>query len=292
MVPFAPGGLVDIVGRLWADKATSVLGTIVVENQGGASGTTAAASVARSEPDGYTILLGNSSTQILTPKAMSKPPYDIDKDFDAIAILCVSATCIVVNPSIPANDLRGLIAYAKANPGKLSYGSAGAGSMTNLAGELFKHRAGLKDIVHIPYKGLGPAITDVIGGQIPMVTPNVTAQLLQYHRAGKIRILGINAPKRLAAAPEIPTSEEAGLHDMVLQVFNGLFAPAHTPTPIIARLSEATATVRHNKDFEAALMKSGFEGLPQTSPAASADYVRAEAVRLTTIVEELNFRVG
>jgi tripartite-type tricarboxylate transporter receptor subunit TctC len=189
MVAFSAGGVNDVVARQWAERVKTLLGTVYVENQGGGSGTIATGEVARAQPDGYTILLGSTSTMVLNPMTMAKVPYDPARDFVPIAIIAVSTTSIVVHESVPVRTLKELIAYAKANPGKLSYGSAGAGTMSNLSGELFKQLTGLNDLVHIPYKGAGPGITDLVSGHIPMMTPNVTAQVLELNRAGKIRIL-------------------------------------------------------------------------------------------------------
>ena len=194
MVPFSAGGVNDVVGRQWADRMKNLLGTVYVENQGGGTGTIATGEVARAQPDGHTLILGSTSTMVLNPLTMAKVPYDPAKDFVPIAILAVSTTSIVVHPSVPAKNLKEFIAYAKANPGKLSYGSAGTGTMSNLSGELFKQLTGLKDLVHIPYKGAGPGITDLVSGHIPAMTPNITGQVLGLHRAGKIRILSINGP--------------------------------------------------------------------------------------------------
>ena len=211
VVPFSPGGATDVVGRLWAEKMKPLLGTVVTENRGGGGGVTGAAEVARAQPDGHTFLFGNTSTQVLIPAIMTNPPYDPLKDFVGVYILCNSPTSIVVHESVPAHTLKELIAYAKANPGKLSYGSAGAGTLTNLAGELFKQLIGAPDIVHIPYKGSAPGVADLASGHIPMMTPNVGGPLLDFHRAGKVRILAVNATTRIKAAPDIPTAIEAGL---------------------------------------------------------------------------------
>ena len=189
MVAFSAGGVNDVVARQWAERVKLLLGTVYVENQGGGSGTIATGEVARALPDGYTILLGSTSTMVLNPMTMAKVPYEPARDFVPIAVLAVSTTSIVVHESLPVKTLKELIAYAKANPGKLSYGSAGSGTMSNLSGELFKQLTGLNDLVHIPYKGAGPGITDLVSGHIPMMSPNVTAQILELHRAGKIRIL-------------------------------------------------------------------------------------------------------
>ena len=192
VVPFSPGGATDVVGRLWAEKMKPLLGTVITENRGGGGGVTGAAEVARAQPDGHTFLFGNTSTQVLIPAIMGNPPYDPLKDFVGVYILCNSPTSIVVHESVPARNLSELIAYAKANPGKLSYGSAGAGTLTNLAGELFKQLIGAPDIVHVPYKGSAPGVADLASGHIPMMTPNVGGPLLDFHRTGSVRILAVN----------------------------------------------------------------------------------------------------
>ena len=240
MIAFSAGGVNDVVGRQWADRMKTLLGTVYVENQGGGTGTIATGEVARAQPDGHTILLGSTSTMVLNPMTMARVPYDAVKDFTPIAILCVSTTSIVVHASVPVRTLEEFVAHAKANPGKLSYGSAGTGTMSNLSGELFKQLSGLRDLVHIPYKGAGPGLADLVSGHIRAMTPNITGQVLELHRAGKIRILAMNAPERLKAAPEIPTAIEQGLPGMIGQLFLGLFVPAATPRAIVDRIGEAT----------------------------------------------------
>ena len=279
IVPFAPGGVVDAVGRLWAEKVKTRLTTIIVENQGGAGGTTGALDVARSVPDGYTLLLGNTSTQVLNPLSMAKPPYDTVKDFTPISIIAISSISIVVHPSVPAKNLKELIDYGKANPGKLSYGSAGAGTLINLAGEMFKQLTGLKDIVHVPYRGAGPAIADVVSGHIPIAMPNVTGQVLELHRAGKIRILAVAAPARLKGAPDIPTAIEAGLPNMVAQLFTGVFAPAATPKPVIDKIAAATKAIMADADFQATLIRSGFEPVLDSDPDKARKFISDELRR-------------
>ncbi len=195
VVPFSPGGATDVVGRLWAEKMKPLLGTVVTENRGGGGGVTGAAEVARAAPDGHTFLFGNTSTQVLIPAIMNNPPYDPLKDFAGVYVLCNAPASIVIHESVPARNLEELIAYAKAHPGKLSYGSAGAGTLTNLAGELFKQLIGASDIVHIPYKGSAPGIADLASGHIPMMTPNVGGPLLELHRIGKVRVLAVTSPR-------------------------------------------------------------------------------------------------
>jgi tripartite-type tricarboxylate transporter receptor subunit TctC len=285
IVPFSAGGVVDAVGRFWAEKVRPQLTTIVVENQGGAGGVIGAQEVVRATPDGYTLLLGNTSTQVLNPVVMAKPPYDALKDFMPITIIAITATCIVVNAAVPVKTLKELIAYAKANPNKLSYGSAGAGTLTNLTGEMFKHLTGINDIVHVPYKGAGPGITDLVSGHIPMMTPNVTGQLLELHNAGKIRILAVTSPTRLKGAPDIPTAIEAGVPDMIAQLFNGLFAPVGTTNLIIDKIASATNTVMKDKDFQDTLIKSGFEPVLDSNPDKARAFVSDEVRRWPPILK-------
>src|SRR5690349_2723411 len=208
VVPFPPGGGYDAVGRPWAEKMKSVLGTVVVENQGGGGSSLGAAAVARARPDGYTILLGGSSTHITEAILKSRPLYDPLKDLDPISNVVVSAFALAIHPAVPARTLREFIDYAKANPGKLSYGHAGVGSLNHLTGELFKSLSGTQDIVQVPYRGSGPATADALAGQVPMVTPAVTGPLLEFHRTGKMRILAVTSRERLAAAPDIPAAAE------------------------------------------------------------------------------------
>jgi tripartite-type tricarboxylate transporter receptor subunit TctC len=249
VIPSVPAGVHDVIGRVWAEKVKTQLGTIVIDNRGG-GGLIGANDVAHAQPDGYSILLGSTTTHVLLTPAMANPPYDPVKDFSAVAVFAASSTSVVINASVPARTLTELIAYAKANPGKLSYGSAGNGSITNLAGELFKLRAGGLDIVHVPYKGIGQAVSDLIGGQIPMLSANATAQILDLHRAGKVRILAVNARARIKSAPDIPTAIEAGLPDMMALTTFGVFAPAGTPRPILERINAVTQDAMADPQFQ------------------------------------------
>ena len=180
VIPFPPGGAYDAVGRPWADKMKPLLGTVVVENIGGASGSLGAAAVARARPDGYTILLGGTLTHINEALLKSRPLYDPVKDLDPIASVAANCLGMVVHPAVPVQTVKEFIVYAKANPGKLSYGHAGIGSIQHLAGELFKSLAGTPEIVQVPYRGTGPLITDLIGGQVSLGFPGVTGQLLEF----------------------------------------------------------------------------------------------------------------
>jgi tripartite-type tricarboxylate transporter receptor subunit TctC len=290
VVPFAPGGVTDVIGRLWAEKVKASLGTVYIENQGGASGVTGAGDVARAQPDGYTILLGNTSTQVFNPVVMPRVPYDPTKDFAAITMLCISAPSILVHPSVPARNLKELIDHAKANPGKLSYGSPGAGTLTNLAGEMFKQFTGT-DLVHVPYRGAGPAIADVVSGHIPIMMANVTAQLLDLHRGNKVRILAVTSASRLKAAADIPTAVEAGVPNLVLVLFNALFAPAATPRPIVEQIAQATRAAMADREFIDTLVQSGFEPVTDSNPDKLQQFISDEHNRLLPIIKATGFKM-
>jgi tripartite-type tricarboxylate transporter receptor subunit TctC len=291
IVPFSPGGATDVVGRLWADRMRSVLGTVVVENRGGGGGVIGATEVARSLPDGHTFLMGNTSTQIILPVAMTPPPYDPLRDFSSIYILCMAPNSIVVHESVPVHTLQELIAYAKANPGKLSYGSAGTGTITNLTGELFKQLIGAPDIVHIPYKGSAPGVIDLASGHIPMMTPNVGGPLLAFHRAGKIRILAITWTKRIKAAPDIPTAIEAGLPGMVAANLNGVFAPAGLQKSLVGEIAKATRAAMNDESFVQPMIDSGFEPLLDSGPDEATQMVREEIARWAPVIKATGFRM-
>jgi tripartite-type tricarboxylate transporter receptor subunit TctC len=291
VIPFPPGGVNDAVGRPWADKMKSYLGTVVVENVGGAGGAVGALAVARAQPDGYTLLLGSGGTQVIIPIASSQPQYDPVKAFETISLLGITAVCIAVHPSVPAQTLQELIAYAKANPGKLSYGSAGSGTMTHLTGELFKVLSGTPDIVHIPYRGAGPALTDTISGHIPMITPNVTGQVIELNKTGKLRILAVTTPTRVAAAPDIPTAIEAGLPNMISQNFVALFAPAGTPRPIIEQVAQATRSGLSDRELQQLFHAAAFEPRPDSGPEHARRFLDDEVARWSPIIKSIGLKL-
>jgi len=291
VIPFPPGGSFDAIGRPWADRMKTLLGTVVVENQGGGGGSLAAAAVARAQPDGYTILLGGSTALGLYTLTRNRPLYDPVKDLTPIAMLAFVPYAIAVHPSAPARNLKELIDYAKANPGKLSYGSAGTGSLNHMIGEMFKLLAGAPGIVHVPYRGAGPAIADAVGGQIPMVVPAVNGQLLEFHRAGKLRVLAVTGPNRLAAAPDIPTVNEAGVPGMVAQNIIGLVAPMGTPKDNIEKISQATRAALAEREFQNILIASGFEPYLDTSPDKFRRFIEEEIVRWTPVIKAIGLKL-
>lgn len=291
VVPFPPGGVNDAVGRPWADKMKGLLGTVVVENQGGAGGVIGAAAVAHAQPDGYTLLLGGGSSHVINPIASTHPVYDPIRDFEAIAILAVSGLGIVVASSLPVHNLKEFVDYAKANAGKLSYGSTGVGTVTHIGTELFKSLTGTAQIVHVPYKGAGPAIADVMGGQVSFAMPNVTGQVLKLHQAGRLRLLAVTTPHRLSVAPDIPTAVEAGLPGMIAQNFTGLFAPARTPAPIVEQIAQATHIAMTDKGFLSLLTASGFEPYADSTPDKAKAFVRDEIAQWTPVVKAIDLKL-
>ena len=289
VVPFAPGGDGDLMARLWAKYAAPLAGgTFVVENKAGAGGAIGATEVARADPDGYTLLLGTTTTQIINPGTLAKPAYDAVKDFTLIGMVSMTPTCIIVNPAVPAKSLPELVALLEKNPGKYSYGSAGPGTVTNLTGELFKLQAGRLEMTHVPYKGGGPAMQDLIAGHIPVITPILSSAVLAQHRAGRARILAVNSDQRVKAAPELPTAIEAGVPDMRVQVFNAVFAPAGTPPQASGLLRRATLEMRSDAAFVQDIERAGAELFSQPD---EQKFVRDEAARWTRVIRDIGFEL-
>jgi tripartite-type tricarboxylate transporter receptor subunit TctC len=291
IVPFPPGGAFDTIGRPWADRIKPHLGTMIIENIGGAGGGVGAAQASRSRPDGYTLLLGGATTHITEALLKTKPTFDPLKDLEAISPVAVTAFAIAVHPSVPANNLKELVAYVKANPGKMSYGSAGHGSLNHLAGELFKLKTGLTDFPHVPYRGAGPGLTDLLAGQIPALVPAMTNIVLEHHRAGKLKVLAVTHGRRLAAAPELPTAVEQGFTDLVAPNFIGLYAPTGVPTEIVNAISAANLKLLADKSYQELLISGTFELEPPTSPAQYKQYVESEIVRWRPIVTTMGIKI-
>jgi tripartite-type tricarboxylate transporter receptor subunit TctC len=284
VVPYAPGGVVDAVARNWAERIRGELGTVIVENEGGGGGTIGAATVAHAKPDGYTLLFGDTSSQIVAPYLMLHPSYDPSKDFSPISMVATSSTAIVVHPSVPATTLSEFIPYAQSHQKQLSYASAGTGTVTHLAGELFKQLIKAPDILHVPYRGAGPGLVDLLAGTVPMMTPNVTSQVLSYHRDGKVRILAVCAPAPLKAAPQIPAAVDT-LPGLIVQLTCGVLAPAGTPAPIVAQISAATAKAIQNPDFEHVMEAAGLESRTDATSGAALAYLAAERERLIPVIQ-------
>jgi tripartite-type tricarboxylate transporter receptor subunit TctC len=275
VVPFAPGGAFDAIGRPWAEKMKPLLGTVVVENIGGGGSSLGAAAVARAAPDGYTILLGGTQTHVNETLLKARPLYDPVKDLAPIAGAAAYFLGIAVHPSVPVQNISELIAYAKANPGKVSYGHAGVGTIQHLTGELFKSLTGTADIAQIPYRGTGPAISDLVAGQIPLGIVGVTGQVLELHRAGKMRVLAVTSPSHLTAAPELPTAAEVGFPGLTVTGSIGLLAPAGTAADIIEQIAQATRAAVAEPGYRHMLLEAGMEAPvnpgPETFRKALAD---------------------
>jgi tripartite-type tricarboxylate transporter receptor subunit TctC len=291
VIPFPPGGAFDAVGRPWADKMKPLLGTVVVENMGGGGSSLGAAAVARARPDGYTILLGGTQTHVNEALLKTRPLYDPIKDLDPVAGVAANVLCIAVHSSVPVQSLRDLIAYAKANPGKLSYGHSGVGSIQHLAGELFKSLAGTPDIVQVPYRGTGPLITDLVSGQVPIGLPGVTGQVIEFHRAGKMRVLAVTALTRLVAAPELPTAAELGFPGMTVTGSIGLVAPAGTPLGIIEQIAQASRTVVAEPAFRRMLSDAGIEPMLESNPEKFRQALAADVTLWRPIVQALGLKI-
>jgi tripartite-type tricarboxylate transporter receptor subunit TctC len=291
VVPFPPGGAFDFVGRPWADKMKPLVGTVVIENIGGGGSSLGAAAVARARPDGYTILLGGTQTHVNEALLKSRPLYDAVKDLDAIAGIAANALCIAVHPAVPVQNLKELIAYAKANPGKLSYGHSGVGSIQHLMGELFKSLSGTPDIVQVPYRGTGPLITDLVSGQVPVGTPGVTGQVIEFHRSGKMRVLAVTSPTRLDAAPELPTAAELGFAGITVMGSIGLLAPAGTPIGVIEQIAQATRTIVAEPVFKRMLVEAGIEPTLNSSPEKFRQSLAADIALWAPVVKSLGLKI-
>lgn len=290
VIPYAAGGAGDQIGRPWVDGMASQLGPAYAENIGGAGGAIGAAAVAREKPDGYSLLLGNGSTQVIIPLA-ERPAYSVG-DFRAIYRLVSSALVFAIHPSVPAQDLQTLIAYAKVNPGRLSYGTPGVGTGNHLVGEMFKRQAGGLDIVHIPYRGVAPATNDLVSGQIPLLIAVMSIQLQQLSRAGRLRLLAVTTDTRLSAAQEIPTAVESGMPELRYEGWFGLFAPSLTPDPIVDRIALSTRAVMADPDLQAAYRSQGLEPDSQSSPDKFQRLVEATSASLAPVIKSIGLRSG
>ena len=291
VIPYPPGGVGDAVGRPWADRMTSLLGTVVVENIGGGGGAIGAVAVTHAPPDGYTILLADSSVMVINPIAGSHVTYDPIGGFDAVSAVVHVTVAIVVNPNLPVQTLKDLAEYAKHNPGKLSYGTPGIGTLPHLIGEHLKLLIGSPDVVHVPYRGAGPAIVDLIGGQIPMAVVAVNGQLLTFHRTGKLRILAVTSAERLPGAPELPTVREAGMPELMSQATQWLVVPKGTATGIIERISRATATALAEPQLRQMYVTAGLEPSSDASPQTATRVLQDEISHWTPIIKQIGLKL-
>ena len=287
IVPYPPGGATDILGRLISAKLGPLInGQVVVENKSGASGNVGFDYVAKSAPDGYTLLTGTANLTI-APAFSSKLPFNVLTDFTPVSQIVSSQNFLVVRPTLGVSNVKELIALAKANPGKLTYGSSGVGTPL-LSIEILKSLAGL-DIVHVPYKGDAPAIADLMGGQIDMYASTIVG-LLPHHKSGKLRGLGVTSRKRAASMPDMPTIEEAGVPGYELSSWYGILAPAGLPRPITDQLNAAIVKIVAMPDVQKAMIDGGSE--PQSStPDEFAARIKSDVAKFSKVVKDAGIKV-
>ncbi|HTL77076.1 MAG TPA: tripartite tricarboxylate transporter substrate binding protein [Casimicrobiaceae bacterium] len=283
IVPFPPGGPLDTTGREIAQKLTeSWSRSVIIENKPGAGGNIGADFVAKSPPDGYTVVMGALSTHAVNPSLYPKMPYDAKKDFAPITLVAITPNVLVVNPSLPVHSVQELIEYAKAHPGKLSFGSGSIGSAGHLAGELFKVDAGV-DMVHVPYKGAAPAMQALLAGDTQLMFDNLASAMSQV-KAGKLRALAVTTKARSPLAPDLPTMSEAGVPGFDISTWFGLMAPAGTPPDVIAKWNADVTKVLSAPAMRAQLAAQGAEAAPDT-PSEFARFIDAELVKYAKIVK-------
>lgn len=289
VVPYPPGGATDVIGRMMAQKLSTALGQqVIVDNRAGAAGSIGAMAVAKAPADGYTLLMGamtsHSINAALYPQTV---PFDLEKGFSHVAIVGTVPLIFVVHPSVKANTLSELIALAKANPGTLTYASSGNGSPQHLAGEMFQRMAGVK-MLHIPYKGSGPAMTDLIGGQVQtMIETAPSAQA--YIKAGKLRALAAASSQPVPTLPDVPTTGQAGLKGFEVSSMFGIAAPAGTPAPIIAKLNAAIKSFISLPDVKENLLSQGAIAT-YTTPDEAAQAIHAEIAKWTKVIKDADIK--
>jgi len=289
IVPFPVGGIADIYGRIVAARLSETWGqSVVVDNRTGAGGNIGADIVAKAPPDGYTIGIGSIGTHAVNPTLFSRMPYDAVNDFAPIVHLLEAEGLLVVHPSVPVNSVPELIAYARANPGKLTFASAGMGTSSHLAGELFKSMARV-DMNHIPYKGNTPAITDLLAGQTSLLFATMPT-VLPHVKAGKLRPLATIGAQRSAAVPDLPTVAEAGLPGFAVTNWVGFFAPARTPPEIVQRWNAETLKIMQTPEMQARLLNEGARFIAM-SPEQFGAFVKSEIAKWAPVVKASGARV-
>jgi tripartite-type tricarboxylate transporter receptor subunit TctC len=289
VVPFPPGGSLDVVARAIGQKLTEAWGQpVIIDNRPGAGGNIGADFVAKSSPDGYTILEGALSTHAVNVTLYGKLPYDPIKDFAPITLVAVTPNVLVINPSLPVNSVAQLIAYAKANPDKLSFGSGSNGSAGHLAGELFKREAGV-DMLHVPYKGGAPALQALLAGDTQLMFDNLANSTPQL-KAGKLKALAVTTAKRSALAPDLPTLSETGLPGFDIYTWWGFLAPAGTPKEIVAKWNTEVTRILNTPEMRAFFAQQGAEASP-TTPEQFSALIRSEIPKYAKIVRESGAKV-
>jgi tripartite-type tricarboxylate transporter receptor subunit TctC len=289
IVPYPPGGPTDIMGRLVSEVLTRRLNqNVVVDNRGGAATAIGAEMAARAQPDGYTLLVSSETTFAVNPALRDKLPYNPARDFAPVSMLTTQPYVLAVSPAVAATSVAQLVSHAKANPGKLRYGSAGIGSANHLAGEMFKHAAGI-DILHVPYKGNGPAIIDLISNQISLMLGSISS-LYPHAAVKKLRILAVASPKRAAAAPEVQTFAEGGMPGFQVSGWNGMVAPRGTPPQIVKRLNAEIVAGFNQPDVLERLKKQSIDPATGT-PEQLAAHMKSEFARYDKLIKAVNLKV-
>ena len=289
IAPVQPGGGVDLVARTIADRLGKALGqSIIVDNQSGGGGVVGSMATARAAPDGYTRMVGYVGTHGTNP-AVRKLPYDAVKDFTPIAMIGGTPNILIVPPSVPVNTLQEFIAYVKANPGKLSYGSSGPGTLTHLAMEQLKVAADL-DIVHVPYRGIGPAITDILGGQTQALFPGLAAAL-PHIKAGKMKPLAVTGTRRHPLLPDVPTFDESGYKGFDGVQWYGIVGPANLPAPIVRQLNEEINKLLASPDLRERLSGEALEPMPM-SPEQFGQYMRDDIAKWSKLAKDRNIQIS
>ena len=292
VVPFSAGGPTDIVARVMAAKMGDLLGQqFVVENRTGAGGNIGADVVAKSAPDGYTLLMATVSTHAINPGLYVKIPYDPVRDFAAVAQVGVTPILLVAHPSVPATDVKSFVTLVRANPGKYTFGSSGVGSILHLCGEQFKASAGNLNMVHVPYRGSAPMMSDLVGGQISVAfdaTPTAVPQV----QAGGIRALGAGMAERMRQMPELPTLQEQGIPGFECYTWNAILAPAGTPAPAIERLAAAIGRTLADAAVFKRLQEVGIDPTPGRGPKETSDFIRAELAKWGPIIRASGAQVN
>jgi tripartite-type tricarboxylate transporter receptor subunit TctC len=289
MVGFAPGGPNDIIARAYSAQLAEGLGQpFVVENRTGAAGNLAAEAVARAAPDGHTLMLGSTGTNAVNPSLYAGLPFDPVRDLAPVSVVATSPSALAVHPKVAAHSVRELIALAKAQPGKLTYASAGSGSSQHLSAELFKQAAGV-DMVHVPYKGAAPGITDLLAGQVDLSFAPV-ANVVPYAKAGKLRLLGVTSATRSSFAPDTPTLAESGVPGFDVTTWYAVFVTAGTPAPIVERLNAELGKVSRSPKLREQLAGLGIDAAASASPAEARAYRDAEVERWGKLVRALGVK--
>jgi tripartite-type tricarboxylate transporter receptor subunit TctC len=288
IVTFAAGGGTDLVARAVSPKLSELLGQpVVVENRAGANGAVGADAVAKAPADGYTLCVCAAGTMVVGPH-LTKQPFDTFRDFAPVSLLATNPFVVTVNPAVNARSVRELIELAKANPGKMNYGSSGIGGAPHLSTELFKHMTGV-NMVHVAYKGLGPAMTDLLGGQIQVMLADVGV-VAPHVRSGKLRGLAVTSAERSTAVPDLPTVAEAGVPGYASGTWYGVLAPAGTPAAVLARLSADIGKVLGMPEIGSALIAQGVEPAPMT-PQQYASFIRAEYAKWGKVIRDAGIKL-